>query len=84
MLRKIVLRNTSLPIHDQVNQHHTRSIMLRNMIDRVWTPLRYTHLSPKSVFFLKKLNEDIYSNVNLPFGYHLKEAASLTAKPCII
>jgi hypothetical protein len=30
MLRKIVLRNTSLPIHDQVNQHHTRSIMLHN------------------------------------------------------
>jgi hypothetical protein len=29
-LRKIVLRNTSLPIHDQVNQHHTRSIMLHN------------------------------------------------------
>jgi hypothetical protein len=25
MLRKIVLRNTSLPIHNQVNQHHTRS-----------------------------------------------------------
>jgi hypothetical protein len=24
------LRNTSLPIHDQVNQHHTRSIMLHN------------------------------------------------------
>jgi hypothetical protein len=23
MLHKIVLRNTSLPIHDQVNQHHT-------------------------------------------------------------
>jgi hypothetical protein len=30
MLRKIVLRNTNLPIHDQVNQHHTRSIMLHN------------------------------------------------------
>jgi hypothetical protein len=30
MLRKIVLRNTSLPLHDQVNQHHTRSIMLHN------------------------------------------------------
>jgi hypothetical protein len=30
MLRKIVLRNTSSPIHDQVNQHHTRSIMLHN------------------------------------------------------
>jgi hypothetical protein len=30
MLRKIILRNTSLPIHDQVNQHHTRSIMLHN------------------------------------------------------
>jgi hypothetical protein len=40
MLRKIVLRNTSLPIHDQVNQHHTRSIMLHNMIDRVWAPLK--------------------------------------------
>jgi hypothetical protein len=43
MLRKIVLRNTSLPIHDQVNRHHTRSIMLHNtqccaMIDRVWAP----------------------------------------------
>jgi hypothetical protein len=38
MLRKIVLRNISLPIHDQVNQHHTLSIMLRNMIDRVWAP----------------------------------------------
>jgi hypothetical protein len=25
MLRKIVLRNKSLTIHDQVNQHHTRS-----------------------------------------------------------
>jgi hypothetical protein len=30
VLRKIVLRNTSLPIHDQVSQHHTRSIMLHN------------------------------------------------------
>jgi hypothetical protein len=30
MLRKFVLRNTNLPIHDQVNQHHTRSIMLHN------------------------------------------------------
>jgi hypothetical protein len=30
MLRKTVLRNTSLPIHDQVNQHHTRSIVLHN------------------------------------------------------
>jgi hypothetical protein len=39
MLRKIVLRNTSLPIHDQVNQHHSRSIMFRNMIVRVWAPL---------------------------------------------
>jgi hypothetical protein len=29
-LRKIVLRNPSLPIHDQVNQSHTRSIMLHN------------------------------------------------------
>jgi hypothetical protein len=33
-LRKIVLRNTSLPIHDQVNQHHTRSIMLRKIVLR--------------------------------------------------
>jgi hypothetical protein len=28
--RSIMLRKKSLPIHDQVNQHHTRSIMLHN------------------------------------------------------
>jgi hypothetical protein len=35
-------------------------------------------------FFLNKLNEDIYNNVSLPFRYRLKDAVSLTAKPCII
>jgi hypothetical protein len=39
MLRKIVLRNTSLPIHDQVNQHHTRSTSCttRNVAQRDWS-----------------------------------------------
>jgi hypothetical protein len=45
MLRKIVLRNTSLSIHDQVNQHHTRSTSCttRNVAQHDWScigPLR--------------------------------------------